>query len=414
MTSMINNTRLKLRHPLSGIRVLDLTRVIAGPHCTMVLADLGADVIKVENPKDGDDARAFKPPSFGSSNESAFFLALNRNKRSITVDVGKPDGQKLLRALAAKSDVLIENFRTGVVERWGLDYESLRQAHPELVYCSISGYGRNGPLADRPGYDPVIQAECGLMWVNGHPDSEPVRLGVSLIDMTAGLYAAQAILAALYLRRDTGVGQRIDIPLFDTGLSMVVPYASASLVSGADPGRTGNASGYAQPVGLFQASDGPFILSAASEPLYRKLCDRVLDRPDLYARSDFATNEMRARNRLLLTDVLNAIFATRSRDSWIGAMRDAGIPAGPIRSVKEALASEEVAVRGAVQDARHATAGTVGIIASPMHFSETPVGAPVASPVLGEHTDEILQTVAGLAPAAIEQLRAEGIIGPKG
>lgn len=393
---------------LEGVTILDFTRVLAGPYCTMTLSDLGADVIKIENPKGGDESRSFRPPSFGD--ESSYFLAVNRNKRSIVLDVGTAEGQVIARELAAKADVVIENYRTGIMERWGLDYATLSAADPSIVYCSISGYGREGPLADRAGYDPVIQAESGMMSVTGDPDGDPMRMGVSLTDVIAGLFAGQAILAALYHRKATGQGQRIDIPLYDTGAAMLVPFASAFVTAGHNFTRFGNSSPFAQPIGLYQAADGPFVLTVGNDALFRRLCTEVLDAPNLPDDPEFLSNELRAGNRTRLTAILNEIFARDTRDNWIEAMRQAGVPAGPIRTVSESMTSPETEARGLIRQAPHTAAGQVPVIASPMNLSATPVRDPVGSPLLGEHSADILQSVLGYDTSQIAALEASGVI----
>ncbi len=396
------------RHALEGVTILDFTRVLAGPYCTMTLSDLGAEIIKIENPKGGDESRTFRPPSFGD--ESSYFLAVNRNKKSVALNAGSPEGQAVARDLAAKADVIIENYRTGVMERWGMDYETLAAKDPSIVYCSISGYGRDGDLSDRAGYDPVIQAETGIMSVTGEPDGDPMRMGVSLTDIVAGLFASQAILAALYHRRETGQGQRIDIPLYDTGAAMLVPFASAYITANHEYTRFGNSSPFAQPIGAYQASDGPFILTVGNDALWRRLCMEVLDAPELPEDPDFVSNETRAGNKPRLTAILNEIFAKDTRDNWIAKMRKAGVPAGPIRTVGEAMESEETAARGTVQRVPHTAAGEVSVIRSPMNLSETPVRDPIGSPLHGEHTDEILRRVLGYDTARIDELAASGTV----
>ncbi len=396
------------KQALEGVTILDFTRVLAGPYCTMTLSDLGADVIKVENPKGGDESRSFRPPSFGD--ESSYFLAVNRNKRSIVLDVATSDGQAVARDLVSKADVVIENFRTGIMERWGLDYPTLAAQYPSLVYCSISGYGREGPLSDRAGYDPVIQAESGIMSVTGEPDGDPMRMGVSLTDIIAGLFAGQAILAALYHCQATGEGQRIDVPLYDTGAAMLVPFASAFVTAGHNFTRFGNSSPFAQPIGIYQASDGPFVLTVGNDKLFRKLCTDVLKMPDLPDRPEFLNNELRAGNRPQLSAILNDIFSRDTLDNWIEAMRQAGVPAGPIRTVGESMSSYETEVRGLVRQVPHAAAGTVPVIASPMNLSGTPVRDPVGSPLLGQHSEEILKSVLGYDDQRISALEASGTV----
>ncbi len=396
------------KQALSGVTILDFTRVLAGPYCTMTLSDLGADIIKVENPKGGDESRSFRPPSFGD--ESSYFLAVNRNKKSIVLDVGTSEGQAVARELAAKADVVIENYRTGIMERWGLDYPTLAATDPGIIYCSISGYGREGALSERAGYDPVIQAESGIMSVTGEADGDPMRMGVSLTDIIAGLFAGQAILAALYHRKETGEGQRIDIPLYDTGAAMLIPFASAYISAGHNFTRFGNSSPFAQPIGLYLASDGPFVLTVGNDALFRKLCINVLKKPALPDDPDFKSNELRAGNRERLTEILNEVFSHDTRDNWIEAMRRAGVPAGPIRTIGEAMESDETRARGIIRNVPHSAAGEVPVIASPMNLSGTPVRDPVGSPLLGEHSEEILRTVLGYAEDRIATLEASGII----
>ena len=396
------------KHALEGITVLDFTRVLAGPYCTMTLSDLGAEIIKVENPKVGDESRTFRPPTFGE--ESAYFLAVNRNKKSLALNPALPEGQAVARDLAAKADVVIENYRTGVMERWGMDYDSLAAKDPSIIYCSISGYGRDGELSDRAGYDPVIQAESGIMSVTGEPDGDPMRMGVSLTDILAGLFAGQAILAALFHRRETGQGQRIDIPLYDTGAAVLVPFASAFLTAGLEFDRFGNSSPFAQPIGTYNASDGPFLLTVGNDALWRKLCVEVLKAPELPEDPEFASNETRAGNRSRLNAILNEIFSKDTRDNWIAKMRKSGVPAGPIRTVGEAMRSPETRARGLIKKVPHTAAGEVSVVRSPMKLSGTPVRDPVGSPLHGEHSEQILQNVLGYDSVHIAALAASGVV----
>lgn len=396
------------KHALEGITVLDFTRVLAGPYCTMTLSDLGAEIIKVENPKVGDESRTFRPPTFGE--ESAYFLAVNRNKKSLALNPSLPEGQAVARDLAAKADVVIENYRTGVMERWGMDYDSLAAKDPSIIYCSISGYGRDGELSDRAGYDPVIQAESGIMSVTGEPDGDPMRMGVSLTDILAGLFAGQAILAALFHRRETGQGQRIDIPLYDTGAAVLVPFASAFLTAGLEFDRFGNSSPFAQPIGTYNASDGPFLLTVGNDALWRKLCVEVLKAPELPEDPEFASNETRAGNRSRLNAILNEIFSKDTRDNWIAKMRKSGVPAGPIRTVGEAMRSPETRARGLIKKVPHTAAGEVSVVRSPMKLSGTPVRDPVGSPLHGEHSEQILQSVLGYDSDHIAALAASGVV----
>lgn len=393
---------------LSGVTVLDFTRVLAGPYCTMQLGDLGADIIKVENPKGGDDSRAFRPPAIGG--ESSYFLAINRNKKSIALNMATPEGQQVARALADRADVVVENFSAGIMQRFGLDYDSLTPGNPGVIYCSISGYGRDGPFAARAGYDPVIQAESGLMALTGDPAGEPMRMGVSLIDVFAGMFASQAILGALYSRKVTGAGQRIDVPLFDTASAVMIPYASGYLTAGVDAARFGNSSPVAQPVGTYSAADGPFMLTVAGDAVFRKLCLTVLNRPDLPENPAFAANEGRVNNKDRLNAILGGLFAADTRDHWIAAMRAAGVPAGPIRTVAEAMQSEEMTSSGQIRQAPHASLGTVPVVGSPMRLDGTPVRDPVGAPVLGQHSRQILRDMLGYDDARIAALEAAGTV----
>src|SRR5690606_24110401 len=306
---------------LEGIRVLDFTRVIAGPLCTMTLGDLGAEVVKVESPAGGDDTRFYGAAKLGG--ETAFFMTYNRNKKSLVLDLASEEGREIALSLAEKADVLVENFSTGVMERHGLGYDVVKARNPRIVYCSISAYGRTGPSAARPGYDPVVQAESGFMSITGSPDREPLRTGIPMIDVTTGLAAGQAVLAALYAREETGQGQFVEVPLFDTAVAMTFHFGMAYLVSGENPERVGNSSPAAQPIGVFHASDGPFQLTIVGERVWKKLVSDVLQRPDLLSHPDFAVNQARVANQTALREILDDIFAGDTRDSWVARMRAA-------------------------------------------------------------------------------------------
>jgi crotonobetainyl-CoA:carnitine CoA-transferase CaiB-like acyl-CoA transferase len=396
--------------PLAGIRVIDFTRVLAGPYCTMTLGDLGAEIIKVESPEGGDDTRNFRPPEAGG--QSTYFLMMNRNKQSLALDIAKPEGQAVIRDLVKDADVVIENFRTGVMARRGLDYESLAVINPRLVYCAISGYGRTGPFAERAGYDPIVQAEAGFMALNGEPDGEPLRTGISIMDIITGLFAAQAILAAIIERGPSGRGQAIDVPLYDTALNMLGQAASGYLNAGQVMGRAGNSNLVAQPVGAFECADGLVMLAMTTDALFRRFAAEVLGEPDFASRPEFADNSARLANRALLTQELNRILKTDRRDAWIAKAYRAGIPAGPIRGVDEALDSDETRGRNLIVEMEHPTAGRVRGLASPMHLSKTPVRASKAAPLLGQHTEQVLRDVAGYGPARIAALAAAGAIPP--
>lgn len=397
--------------PLHGIRILDLTRVLAGPFCTMMLSDLGAEVIKVENPATGDETRHFKSP--GRAGESPYFMAVNRNKKSLAIDFTQPEGAEAVRALAATCDVMIEAMRTGTVDRYGLGYDALKNGMPSLIYCSISGYGRTGPLKDRGGYDPVAQAETGLMALTGEAEGPPMRVGVSLFDVMAGQYAAQAILAALVARGRTGQGQSIDVPIYDSSLSVMVPYHARYLVEGIDETRVGNSSLVAQPLGVFEASDGPLLLTIASDALFARFCKTAIDRPGLLENPRFAKNAARVTNRQALKEVLDSIFASDSAAAWVEKLRHAGIPAGPILTTGQALDSPEAAARELVQQAPHASEGTVPVVRSPLAFSATPVRQPAGAPLLGQDTAAILREDLGYSDEHVAALAEKGIIPPQ-
>ncbi len=393
---------------LAGIRVLDLTRVLSGPWCAMQLADLGAEVLKVENPAGGDDTRGFLSPA--RDGHSTYFLAVNRNKKSLAVDLTRPEGAAILRRLARISDVLLENARTGALDKRGLGYAALSAENPGLVYCSISGYGRSGALADRPGYDPVAQGESGFMSLTGEPDGPPMRTGVSMVDIMAGMYAAQAVTAALVARERTGRGQRIDVPLFDTAVAMMSHAATAWLEGGVDIGRPGNSNLVAMPAGLFEAADGPIMITVTTDRLFRRLAEDVFARPDLAEDPRFATNAARMENRQVLTAAMNDILKADRRDGWIARMRAAGIPGGPVRTVAEAFESDEMALRDMVVPQMHTALGRVQAVRSPMTLSETPVRSPTGAPLLGEHTGSCLAELLGYSAEDITRLCRNGTI----
>ena len=396
------------RAALGGKTVLDFTRVLAGPYCTMNLADLGAEVIKIENPNGGDETRRFRPPDVAG--ESTYFLHVNRNKRSAVLDLSKPEGKAAALTLAARADVLVENFRPGVMGRLGLDYDSVRAVNPGVVYCSISGYGSEGPLATRAGLDPVIQGECGLMALTGEPDGEFMRIGVSLVDAMTGLFASQGILAALLARGKGGAGQRLEVSLFDTGVNMLVNFAAGYLMAGVEPPRAGNGNVVAQPAGVFEAADGPFILTCANDTAYERLCRDVLGRPGLIEDPRFATIALRLENERVLSTALNEALAERPRAEWITRLREAGIPAGEVRKVSEALTSPEFESRGMVAIAEHPTAGPLPLLRSPLRLAGTPIREPEPAPTFGQHTESVLRSLAGYDDAGIDALRAAGAI----
>ena len=390
---------------LDGMRVLDFTRVLAGPYCTVLLGDLGAEIIKIENPEGGDDTRGFNVSP--TLEFSTYFLAVNRNKKSIAIDIRTEAGGEAIRALAAKADIVVENYRTGVMDRYGIGYEDLSAINPRIIFASVSAYGREGPLKDRPGYDPIVQAESGFMSLTGEPDGEPMRTGVSIADMFTGMFAAQAITAALYVRDKIGRGQRIDVPLYDATVNMLHHASSAYLIDEVVTGRYGNGNILAQPVGLFMAGDGPIMIAMPNNRLFKRFCEEVLERPEIMDDPRFADNSARVAHRDELIGELNAVFGKDTRANWIAKMAAAGIPAGEVRDVGQALASEETRAREMIVDHRHPRLGMVPGIRSPMTLSETPVRDPVAAPDLGADTEEVLREIAGYDAAQIAAVKGD-------
>jgi crotonobetainyl-CoA:carnitine CoA-transferase CaiB-like acyl-CoA transferase len=374
----------------------------------MQLADLGAEIIKIEHPERGDDSRGMKPPEAGG--ESHFFLAFNRSKKSVALDMTTKDGAEIIRALAARSDVLVQNFRPGVMERLGFDYATLATLNPGLVYCAISAYGQTGPQASRPGFDPVLQAESGMMAITGEEGGDPLRHPLAIVDTFTALYASSAILAALYSRKDTGKGQLIDLALMDCSLAVLGNVAEYYLTSGENPPRMGNAHPAAIPVGLFKTKTGPFYMACGTDRLFHQLCREVLRRPEMAEDPRFAGNTARAKNRETLFTFLDDLFLTDTCEHWLGKLEAAGLPAGPVRSVSEALESSEARERGMVAHVKHPTAGDLRIVGSPYRFSATPVETPTTPPLLGQHTDDVLRDLLGYDETRISGLRDAKVI----
>ncbi len=392
--------------PLQGIKIVDFSRIIAGPLCTQILSDMGADVIKIENPQTGDDTRRMAEP--GVAGESHFFLAYNRNKKSIALDIRTAEGKAVVLDLLEDADIVVENFRVGVMKRFGLDYASITERFPKLIYLSISAYGQNGPMADRPGFDPVIQAETGMMSLNGEPDGQPMRHPLSIIDTMTALYAVGAINAALYTRRDSSKGQFIELALSDVAVAALGNAGLYYLCGGGQPPRSGNSHLTSTPTNLFHAADGPIYMALGTDRLFGKLCRDVLDRQDLPEDPRFRSPATRLENRPVLFSILNDLFATQPRSYWLARMRH--LPAGPVRSIEDALESEEVAYRGMIRTIEHPLAGLVRIIASPIKFSETPVRDDLDAPPLhGADTDSILHDL-GYDDPRIAALRENGVI----
>ncbi|APR54721.1 CoA transferase [Sphingomonas koreensis] len=393
--------------PLAGRRVLDLSRVLAGPWCTMVLADLGAEVTKVEHPRGGDDTRHWGPPYTGG--ESAYYLCANRNKRSVALDISKPEGQRIVRDLAAQADVLVENYKLGGLEKFGLDYSSIAAINPRIVYCSISGYGRHSPIAERPGYDYVIQAEGGLMSVTGPVDGEPMKVGVAVADLFTGMAAAQAILAALIAADRDGAGQHLDMALYDCQLAMLANVGSAALVAGTEPRRYGNGHPTVVPYQLFDTLDGQVVVAVGNDAQFAAFATRLLDRPDLATDERFAKNGSRVANRDALLAEIMPLMRRHTTEWWLAGLRSVGVPTGAVRQVGEALAAPEATARDMVATVAHPSAGEVKLVASPLKLGRTPVVSPVAPPMLGQHSRTVLAEL-GYRADEIEALLETGVI----
>lgn len=392
---------------LAGIRVLDLSRVLAGPYCSMLLADYGADVIKVEQPGRGDDTRQWGPPWLGG--ESAYYLSLNRNKRSLTVNLKTEAGRDIVRALAAQSDILIENFLPGVTAEWGLGYDTLAAGHPGLIYCSITGYGQTGPYRDRPGYDFIIQAQGGLMSITGPADGPPHKVGVAIVDITAGLFAANAVLAALHHRQQTGLGQYIDVALLDAQIAWLLNVAHNHLATGDPPTRHANAHPNIVPYESFPTADGHLALAVGTDDQFRRLC-LLLDRPDLWQDERYQTNAGRVAHRADLIPQLQALFRARPTAEWMDLLVEAGIPAAPINDIPTILADPQIAARDMVRPIEHPTAGEINLLGPVARLSRTPPGIYAAPPLLGQHTAAILTDLLNYTPAQIADLRHAGVI----
>ncbi|MGS1105479.1 CaiB/BaiF CoA transferase family protein [Achromobacter anxifer] len=401
---------------LTGIRVLDLSRILAGPWCTQNLADLGADVIKIERPRVGDDTRAWGPPFLKDGDghdteESAYYLSANRNKRSVEADMATPAGAALIRELAAASDILVENFKVGGLAKYGLDYDSLKQINPRLIYCSITGFGQDGPYAQRPGYDFMIQGMGGLMSITGErddlPGGGPQKAGVAVTDIVTGMYATVAVLAALQERHNSGLGQHLDIALLDSHVALLANQNSNYFNSGVAPQRAGNAHQNVVPYQVFAASDGHLIVATGNESQYRAYC-RAIGAPELGDDPRFATNRMRLANRELLVGLLTEIMRQGKRDDWIAKLEAVGVPCGPINDIAQAQAHPQAQARQLRRDLPHPAGGVAAVTASPLRLSASPVEYRRAPPLLGEHTEEVLREVLGKTQEEIAVFR-EGL-----
>ncbi|QCP50107.1 CoA transferase [Trinickia violacea] len=403
---------------LSHIRVLDLTRVLAGPWCAQTLADFGADVIKIERPGAGDDTRHWGPPYLktpdgADTQEAAYYLAANRNKRSVTVDIATPEGQKIVRELAAQSDVVLENYKAGQLKKYGLDYASLKEVKPDLVYCSITGFGQTGPHAQRAGYDFIVQGIGGFMSITGErddlPGGGPQKAGVAIADLMTGMYSTVAVLAALAHRDRTGVGQYIDMALLDVQVAMLANMNANFLASGAPPMRWGNAHPNIVPYQAFQTSDSWIIVAVGNDGQFRKFVEAG-NRTELADDVRFATNPERVRHREVLVPIIAEMVRTRSKHEWIERLEAAGVPCGPINNLAEVFEHEQVVARGMQVDLPHPSGATVKLVRNPIRMSETPPQAHSHPPTLGEHTDNVLRRVLGYDDETIAALRGRSVI----
>ncbi len=395
--------------PLKGLRVLDLTRVLAGPTCTQMLGDLGAEVIKIERPGAGDDTRGFAPPVMPGTEESAYFIGVNRNKRSVTLDIATKEGQAIAKQLLADTDILVENFKVGALAKYGLGYEQLHEEFPGLIYCSITGFGQTGPYAPRPGYDSLIQGMGGVMSLTGEPDGLPQKVGVPVADLFAGLYGCIGILAALRHREKTGQGQQVDIGMLDTHVAWLANQGMNFLATRENPARLGNQHPNIVPYQVFPTQDGYMVLSVGNDATFKRFCDAfgletLLDDPR------FATNPARVANRQLVTDTLTPVMKTHPTDWWVEKLEALKIGCGPINTLKQVFDDPHVKARGMEVQMKHSSGAEVTVIANPVRLSETPADYRIPPPLLGEHTSEVLQDLLGIDNKTFESLKKKGII----
>jgi formyl-CoA transferase len=404
--------------PLAGLRVLDLSRILAGPWCTQLLADMGAEVIKIERPGAGDDTRTWGPPYLkdaqgNDTSEAAYYLSCNRGKQSVCIDIATTEGQALVHELAVKCDVLVENYKVGQLKKYGLDYEALKALNAKLVYCSITGFGQTGPDAQRAGYDYVIQGMAGFMSITGEKEgtanTQPQKAGVAITDLFTGLYSANAIQAALLQRERTGLGQYIDMALLDVMVASLANMNLNYLTTGHTPLRKGNQHANLLPYGVFPTSDGHLIIAVGNDAQFSKLC-AVANRPELASDKRFATNPARVRNRELLIPLIEVITATRSKQNWMDALEAVGVPCGPINNIAEAFAEPQVVAREMRFDLPHALGQTMPMVRSPIVFDHAPLQSNMPPPLLGEHTDAVLRELLGKAPGEIAALRAQLVV----
>jgi crotonobetainyl-CoA:carnitine CoA-transferase CaiB-like acyl-CoA transferase len=392
--------------PLTGVTVVDFTRVLSGPYCTMVLADLGARVIKIEHPVKGDDTRHWGPPFIGT--ESAYFLSINRNKESVGIDFKQKDGKEILERLLARADVLVENFRPGTLDAAGFGVASLRQRFPHLIYCSVSGYGQTGPRRNEPGYDAVMQAEGGLMSITGDAEGPPYRLGVAITDIVSGLFAAQGILAALFARQRTGRGQQVDVGMLDATAALLTYQAANYFTTGEVPARMGNRHPTIVPYECFQTADGDFVIAGGNDEIWRRLCG-ALGLDDLANDARYRTNRDRAANYDSLRPALQRVLQTKTRAEWTALLGAAEVPCGSVREIGEVLADPQIAARDMVAEVSHPTVGPAKVIGSPVKLSDTPSSVRTPPPLLGQHTEAVLQEL-GYDQHAIDMFKRAGVV----
>lgn len=392
--------------PLKGIKVLELSRTLAGPYCSMILGDLGAEIIKVEQPGTGDETRGYAPPYWGD--ESCYFLSLNRNKRGMTLNLKTEEGQKIVRELVERSDVLVENFRTGTMEKFGLGYDVLKEINPRLVYCAVSGFGRSGPMKNDPAYDLLMQGFGGLMSVTGEPGRPPVKVGYSIADLATGLYAAVGVLSALFQRERSGKGQMVESSLLETLVSLQAYLAVGYLSTGKVPQKLGNAHPNCAPYQVFEAKDSYFIIAVPNDWLWEKMCD-ALDLQDLKNDPRFAKNADRVRNRTELAEIITAYTLQHTADEVINKLHAAGVPGGPINSIDQILNHPQVLHREMVVDVEHSTAGMIKLLGVPIKLSDTPGSIRLAPPILGQHTVEVAQEL-GYSAEEVTRFKELGIM----
>jgi len=394
--------------PLDNIRILDLSRDLAGPFCSMILADLGAEVIKVEIPERGDEARSWGPPFIGG--ESAYFLSVNRNKKSVTINLKMEEGKEILYKMVGKSDVFLENFRWGVAERLGIHYEKISKINPRIIYCSISGFGHTGPYRDRPAYDIIIQGMSGIMDITGEDSRPPVKVGVSITDLGAGMYAAIAILSAILARERSGKGQWIDISLLDSAVSLLTNVAANYFATGVAPRRMGSAHPNIAPYQCFKAADGKYLtLAVGNDEIWKRFC-RALGLEKLIDDPEFTTNPKRVQNREKLVSVLSEIFLTKKRDEWVKFLLERGVPCGPVNTLEEVFRDPQIRERNMLVEIKHPKAGKIKQIGIPIKFSQINLDVQSSPPLLGQHTEDVLKNLLNMSSQEINRLKEKGVI----